>query len=154
MSALHELSRRKVIAGAATLALVPASPQRASAAPDDMANAMRTVLGGALPKAGRVTLDIPALADNGNSVQLAVMVNSPMTAADHVKAIYLFAEKNPLPDVARFYLGPRAGRAKVSTSIRLATSQTITAVAAMSDGSFWSDQKDVLVTLAACIEAG
>jgi sulfur-oxidizing protein SoxY len=75
-----------------------------------------------------------------------------MTPADHVKAIHVFTELNPQPDVVSFRLGPRAGRARVSTRIRLATTQTVVAVGELSDGSFWSDTAAVVVTLAACLE--
>ena len=85
---------------------------------------------------------------------MMVSVQSPMTAADHVKTIYVFSEKNPLPNVVRFHLKPSAGRAKLATSIRLADTQRITAIAQMSDGSFWSATADVIVTLSACLETG
>jgi sulfur-oxidizing protein SoxY len=75
-----------------------------------------------------------------------------MSAADHVKAIHVFNEKNPLPDVVSVYLGPRAGRAMISTRIRLADTQTVVAIAELSDGSFWSGEATVIVTLAACLE--
>jgi sulfur-oxidizing protein SoxY len=75
-----------------------------------------------------------------------------MTAADHVKAIHVFNEKNPQPNVVSMRLGPRAGKASVATRIRLADSQKVIAVAEMSDGSFWSDEVEVVVTLAACLE--
>jgi sulfur-oxidizing protein SoxY len=80
-------------------------------------------------------------------------VDSPMTVADHVKAVHVFVEKNPQPYVASFHLGPRAGRASVSTRIRLADSQTVVVVCEMSDGSFWSGSADSVVTLAACTES-
>jgi sulfur-oxidizing protein SoxY len=75
-----------------------------------------------------------------------------MTEADYVKAIHVFNEKNPQPNVLSIRLGPRAGKAAISSRIRLADSQTVTAIAEMSDGSFWSDEADVVVTLAACVE--
>ena len=96
---------------------------------------------------------MPPLVDNGNSVGLSVAVDSPMTPGDHVRRIAVFNEKNPQPNVATFHLTPRSGRASVSTRIRLADSQTVTAVAEMSDGTFWSDRADVIVTLAACLES-
>ena len=99
-----------------------------------------------------MTLAVAALVDNGNTVPVTVSVESPMTSADHVAAIALFNERNPERDVARFRLTPRAGRASVSTRIRLATSQKLVAVARMSDGTFWSRTADVVVVLAACIE--
>jgi len=116
--------------------------------------ALRKVVGDAQVRRGRVKLQLPPLIDNGNSVPLSVAVESPMTAADHVKAIHVFTEKNPLPDVVSVTLGPRAGRAGISTRVRLADTQTVLAVAQLSDGSFWSDSADVVVTLSACLEEG
>lgn len=119
---------------------------------DELMTAVRSFTGGVTPQTGKVTLDIAPLVDNGNTVPMAVSVDSPMTAMDHVTAIAVFNERNPQREVARFALGPRAGRARVATRIRLATSQKLVAVARLSDGSFWQQQADVVVTLAACIE--
>jgi sulfur-oxidizing protein SoxY len=116
--------------------------------------ALRRVVGDAQVRRGRVKLQLPPLIDNGNSVPLSVAVESPMTEADHVAAIHVLTEKNPLPDVATVHLGPRAGRATLSTRVRLADTQTVTAIAQMSDGSFWSDRAEVVVTLSACLEEG
>lgn len=145
------LKRRQLLAGGVALgASVVVRP--AAAAPDELAAAIQAWTGGAKAAPGRVKFDIATLVDNGNAVPITVSVDSPMTATDHVAAIAIFNERNPQRDVARFSLGPRAGRASVSTRIRLATSQKLTAVARLSDGSYWSDTVDVVVTLAACIE--
>jgi sulfur-oxidizing protein SoxY len=122
------------------------------ATPETMAAAIRNIVGGAVIQNGKVKLEIPPLVENGNSVPMTVSVASPMTANDYVKSIYVFNEKNPQPNLGNFYLGPRAGRAQVSTRVRLADSQRITAIAKLSDGSFWSTTADVVVTLAACTE--
>jgi sulfur-oxidizing protein SoxY len=119
-----------------------------------MQEAIRRVVSPDRVTPGRVTLDVPPLVENGNTVPLAISVDSPMTEADHVKAIHVFAEKNPQPDVATFRLGPRAGVARVATRVRLADTQTVVAIAELSDGSFWSARADVVVTLAACLEDG
>jgi len=116
--------------------------------------ALKRIVGEAKVSKGRVKLTLPPLIDNGNSVPLSVSVDSPMTEADHVKAMYVLTEKNPLPDVVGVRLGPRAGRATLSTRVRLADTQTVTAIAQMSDGSFWSDGAEVVVTLSACLEEG
>lgn len=116
--------------------------------------AVRKVTGGAAPRRGRVQLELPPLIDNGNSVALAVAVESPMTPADHVRAIHVFTEKNPQPYVITAHLGPRAGRARIVTRARIADSGAVLAIAEMSDGSFWSDSVDVVVTLSACLEDG
>jgi sulfur-oxidizing protein SoxY len=148
-------SRREFLlaAGAAGVGLASAVRVRpAQATPEAMREAIRKVVGGAPVKPGRVKLDLPPLVENGNTVPLGVSVESPMTQADHVKAIHVFTEKNPQPDVVGFRLGPRAGRASVSTRIRLADTQTVIAIAELSDGSFWSASAAVVVTLAACLE--
>ena len=144
-------SRRDVVAGAAALALD--SPLQAIAASDEMHAAIREALGDAEIKEGRVVLDIPPIVENGNSVPLAISVESPMTPADHVKTIYVFSPENPLPNVSRFHLGPRCGKAEIKTSIRLATTQSVHVLAVMSDGSRWfGTTPEIEVTTAACFD--
>ena len=135
-------------AGAASLA----SPPVAASTPGQMEHAIRSLIGEAEVRKGKVTLDLPPLVENGNTVPLTVIVDSPMTKADHVKAIHVFNEKNPQANVISVQLGPRAGKAHVSTRVRLAGTQTLTAIAEMSDGTYWSDSQEVIVTLAACLE--
>lgn len=137
--------------GAVAITLVPLP---LAATPETMAEAMRKAVAGATVKPGRVKIDISPLAENGNSVPLTIVVDSPMTAADYVKTIHVFSPENPLPDVAKFHLTPRAGRAQVKTSIRLATSQKVEVVAVMSDGTAWGGAAEVIVTLSACFDAG
>jgi sulfur-oxidizing protein SoxY len=149
-------TRRRFLAltgGAAVLGAMPiVAANPAKATPAMMATAMRDVTGAAVVRTGKVKLDVPPLVENGNTVPMTVSVTSPMTAEDHVSSIHVFVEKNPQPNVGNFVLGPRAGRAQVSTRIRLADSQKIVAIAKLSDGSFWSVSTDVVVTLAACTE--
>ncbi len=103
---------------------------------------------------GRVKLDLPRLADSGFSVPMTVAVESAMTEAEHVKTILVVADRNPQRDVCWFYLGPRAGRAEVSSRIRLNGTQRVVAIAQLSDGSFWSDARTIEVREAACTESG
>jgi sulfur-oxidizing protein SoxY len=149
-------SRRDILQAAGMFAggavLVRLAIRPAKATPEMMQEAVRSVIGEAPVKKGKVKLDLPPLVENGNSVPCTVAVESPMTAADHVKAIHIFNEKNPQPNVISVRLGPRAGRAEFSTRIRLADTQTVTAIAELSDGTFWSDDIYVIVTLAACVE--
>ncbi|GAB3473300.1 SoxY-related AACIE arm protein [Polaromonas eurypsychrophila] len=145
------LTRRRLLEGATTLgAWICIGP--AGAVSNELAAAVASYAGGAPVRPGKVRMDIAELVDNGNVVPLTVTVDSPMTASEHVRAIAVFNEKNPQRDVAKFTLGPRAGKASVSTRIRLATSQQLVAVAQLSDGSYWSHTVNVIVTLAACIE--
>jgi sulfur-oxidizing protein SoxY len=148
-------TRRQFIglAGAAAIGIVPVVTLRhAEATPATLAAAIRTVVGTAEVQAGKVKLDVPPLVENGNTVPMTVSVASPMTPSDYVRSIHVFNEKNPQPNIGNFYLGARAGRAQVSTRIRLADSQKIVAIAHLSDGTFWSASADVVVTLAACTE--
>jgi sulfur-oxidizing protein SoxY len=153
MTQKNDLTRRAVLAGAAgALGAMPIIVRRAEATPQTMKAAINEVIGEAPVRKGRVMLDIPPLVENGNTIATSVAVDSPMTASDYVKAIHIFNEKNPQPNVISVHLGPRAGRAAFSTRIRLADSQNVVAIAEMSDGSLWSDTVEVIVTIAACLE--
>jgi sulfur-oxidizing protein SoxY len=150
-------TRRRFLGLAGSAAAIGALPLVVSvrpveATPETMAAAIRTVVGGAQVQTGKVKLDIPPLVENGNTVPMTVSVASPMTATDYVKSIHVFNEKNPQPNLGNFYLGPRAGRAQISTRVRLADSQKLIAIAHLSDDSFWSVTAEVVVTLAACTE--
>jgi len=146
-------TRRAVVFGSLVGGLAATiSVERARATPAQMREAIRNVVGAAAVRKGRVELDVPPVVENGNTVALGVTVDSPMTAPDYVKTIHVFNEKNPQPNVISVYLGPRAGKAKISTRFRLADTQTVTAIAEMSDGTFWSATAEVIVTLAACVE--
>ncbi|WP_426319800.1 SoxY-related AACIE arm protein [Pseudoduganella sp. R-43] len=141
-------TRRQLLAALPLLALV--RPARAT--PAEMTAAIAAYTSNASIQRGRVQIDIAQLIDNGNAVPITVRVDSPMTEQAHVTDIAIFNEKNPLPDVARFKLTALAGTPEISTRIRLATSQTLTALARTSDGQWWQQTVDVIVALAACVE--
>jgi sulfur-oxidizing protein SoxY len=151
-----ESTRRQFLGlagSAAALGAVPLVTLRpAAATPASMTSAIRAVVGEATVRTGKVKLEVPPLVENGNTVPMTVSVSNPMIPADHVVSIHVFSEKNPQPNMGNFYLGPHAGRAQVSTRIRLADSQKIVAIAKLSDGSFWSATTEVIVTLAACTD--
>ena len=144
------LQRRTFLAGTALVTMLPVAA--AQATPEAMAAAIKDVVGKATVREGKVTLDVPPLIENGNTVPLTVSVESPMSEADHVKVIHVFNEKNPQPHVFDAKLGPRNGKAVISTRIKLGDSQKIVAIAETSKGEFWSASADVIVTLAACLE--
>lgn len=137
--------RTFVLAGGALLA----APPCARATPDEVAEAMKGVLGASAPREGRVKLEIPVMVENGNSVQLTIGVAEPTPRCTD---LYLFAERNPRPWVLHAAFGPAAGNTVLTTRMRLATSQRVIAMARLEDGSFWTDSADLLVTLAACLE--
>jgi len=138
--------RHVLVLGAGLLSSLPAWSQ------DELAAAVSAFAAGKKVNDGKVAIDIAPLVENGNTVPVTVTVDSPMTADQHVKTIALFNERNPQREVVQFTLGPRAGRARVSTRIRLATSQKLVALARLSDDSVWSQTVEVIVTLAGCVE--
>ena len=144
-------TRRLVLLSAAGIG-VSRLVRPAAATPAAMEEAIRALVGEATVEHGKVKLELSPIVENGNTVPLTVTVDSPISEADHITAIHIFNEKNPQPCVAAFHLGPRSGKAVVSTRIRLADSQQVVAIARLSDGSFWSDSADIVVTLAACAE--
>ncbi len=152
MNETDALTRRRLltVAGAA-LVTAAAWPVRVFAEPADVEASIKAMFSQREIREGRVTVELPPISENGYSVPLSVAVESPMTETDYVVRIAVFAEKNPLPDVARFELGPSAGIAHVRTRIRLGDSQRIRAVAEMNDGSLWTGHAFTVVTLAACV---
>jgi sulfur-oxidizing protein SoxY len=146
-------SRRQFLIGSAGIGMISALPVApASASPAMLEEAIRGVVGDADLQNGKVTLDVPPLVENGNAVPLTIHVDSPMSETDHVKVIHVFNEKNPQPHVISLTLGPRAGKAQIATRIKLADAQRVVGIAEMSDGSFWSGEANVIVTIAACVE--
>lgn len=153
-------SRRRFLSNAALLAAASGLPATAGAqatkdlrgTEQDMRAAIGRFIGDKALNKGRVDFKVPPLVDNGNTVAISVSVESPMTEADHVKAIRIFSERNPEPVIMAMKLGPRCGIAHVATRVRLADTQTLVAVAQMSDGTFWYGSAPTVVTIASCLE--
>lgn len=150
-------SRRRFLATAGGVAVAAALPLRVRAQMtrmplNNMPQVVARVVGTATVNQGKVKISLPPLVENGHLVPLTVSVDSPMTETDHVKAIHVFTDKNPLPELISFYPGPRSGRAMFSTRVRLADSENVVAIAQLSDGSYWRESVYVVVTSAACLE--
>ena len=144
------VDRRQFVCALSSYAVAQMFPATAWAQSDPFAPLIARFAGGAPVRHGRVTLETPLLADNGNAVALRISVDSAMSAADHVQRIILLSEKNPRPVIATFHLNPRAGRALIATRVRLNGAQRLMAVAQLADGTFWSGSADVIVTSTAC----
>jgi sulfur-oxidizing protein SoxY len=156
-SALPHAPRRRLLAATSALLSVSAWPL---AAQEDGENplgilkvpAIASFLNGRTPRLGRVSLDVPRLAENGNSLPMAVSVESPQSAAEHVKILHVYSERNPRRMIARFEFGPDAPRAAVESRIRLANSQRVAAFAEMNDGTLWWAGVHVVVVISSCID--
>jgi sulfur-oxidizing protein SoxY len=120
--------------------------------PETVQRAIRQRIGDREPQPGGMTLTLPKIAETGNSVPLTVTVDSPMTPEEHVLRIHIFVPGNPEPVAATYHLGARAGKAQISTHIRLARTQTVLALAELSDGTVRSDAASILVTIGACVD--
>ncbi|MGI9418324.1 MAG: thiosulfate oxidation carrier protein SoxY, partial [Geminicoccaceae bacterium] len=147
----RSLDRRDFMAaGAALISATALFGPAAKAGRPEMEAAMAELLGDRTAEEGRISLDLPEIAENGNTVPLTVEVESPMTDDDYVTAVHIFSEANPLPNVASMKFTPRSGEAVASTRIRLAKTQKIHAIAEMSDGSVFTAAREVKVTIGGC----
>jgi sulfur-oxidizing protein SoxY len=149
---MTSLSRRQVFGvGAGVFATLTwgaaFSPARAA---NDSGDLIKAFTGGKTPTEGKVKLDLPEIAENGNTVPMTVMVESPMTAQSYVAEVLVVGDGNPRGGMATFHFTPASGVAEANTRIRLAATQTITAIAKMNDGSFFMAAKQVKVTIGGC----
>jgi sulfur-oxidizing protein SoxY len=144
------LSRREAVLALGGGILISIVPLPAPAADADTAAAVRQIYGDRVPNRGRITLQLPALAETGNSVPLTMIIDSPMTEQDRVLRASVFANRNPRPLIATTLFGPRSGTPTFSTNMRLSGTQDVIGIAEMSDHSLWIAQVRVLVTVGAC----
>ena len=151
MSETFVLDRRRFMTGSGGAILIACTPLLAHADQAGVTRARRELFGDRPVQEGRVTVKLPPIAENGHSVPMTVSVESPMTSEDYVRRIAVFSPRNPLSNVAQFQFTPRSGKAEVATRIRMSGTQSIQAVAEMSDGSLWSGSMETVVTLAACV---
>ena len=149
---MRQLSRRDALAlGASGAALtVTGWSTRASAAVKEAAEQIAKFTGGKAAEKGKITIDLPEIAENGNTVPLSITVDSPMTANSYVSDVLVVADGNPRAGLATFHFTPMSGRAEAATRIRLAATQNIIVVAKTSDGKIFTDQKQVKVTIGGC----
>jgi sulfur-oxidizing protein SoxY len=143
--------RRIILGGAGVLVAAAAGVSPGRAATNDFAERLQAFTGGAVPERGRVMLELPEVAENGNTVPMTVTVESPMTAEDYCETVLVLADGNPNAPVATLRFTPASGRAEVNTRIRLAASQTVVAVARMSDGRYFVDERPIIVTVGGCV---
>ncbi len=143
-------NRREALALAAGAAGAVALGARPAAAKNDADEAIKKFTGGKTPVEGKVKLDLPEIAENGNTVPMTVTIESPMTEASHVTDVLVVANENPRSGVVTFHFSPASGVAEANTRIRLAATQDVTAVAKMNDGSFYFATKQVKVTIGGC----
>jgi sulfur-oxidizing protein SoxY len=123
----------------------------AKADPGAMDAALAKFTGGKTVAKGKIAIELPEVADNGNTIPLSIAVESPMTAGDHVSEVLVLAEENPAPEVVKFGFTPLSGKAEVSTRIRLAKSQNVIVVARTNKGELFTSRRFVKVTVGGCV---
>ena len=143
-------NRRKMLALGAGMAGAIAFGAPQALAKNDAEEVIKKFTGGKAPAQGKVKLDLPEIAENGNTVPMTVTVESPMTEQSHVTDVLVLASENPRSGVATFRFSPASGVAEANTRIRLASTQDVIAVAKMNDGSFFMASKQVKVTIGGC----
>jgi sulfur-oxidizing protein SoxY len=148
-----KINRRQALAlsgGAAVFAMVGFQASSANASADETEKSIMEFTGGKTPEAGKITLTAPEIAENGNTVPIAVNVESAMSGDDLVQSVIILADGNPNPAVATFNFTEASGAAAATTRMRLAKTQNVIAVAKMADGSVFMDKKQVKVTIGGC----
>jgi len=148
---MKSINRREALAlGSAVSGAILFAPLGAFAAGSTAMSVMKEFTGGKATSEGKITLEMPEIAENGNTVPLTVSVDSPMTSDNYVKRVIVIAEGNPRPEVITFNFTPRSGVAEASTRMRLAKTQNVAAIAEMSDGTFHMTRAQVKVTIGGC----
>lgn len=160
---LDIVDRRDFVVGASAAAALGAllglstgaaaqAPKAEHAAPatPKWQEALKKIVGNATPTEAKVKLDLPEIAENGNTVPFTLSVDSPMTDGDHIKTVHVLSTENPLPEIASFSFTPGSGKAQVASRMRLARTQDIVAVAEGSDGKFYISKRTVKVTIGGC----
>ena len=150
---LEIVDRRDFLIGAAAwagLSIALAAPGLAQDRPQTLDEALKKIMGEAKPADGKITLELPEIAENGNTVPFTLSVDSPMTESSYVKSLHIFASGNPQVDVASFVFTPLSGRAAASSRMRLAKTQDVVAIAELSDGKFLLGKRTVKVTIGGC----
>jgi sulfur-oxidizing protein SoxY len=147
---MRALTRRRALVLGAGTAAAWAAPASTRATPGDAEAEIAKFTGGKPAEPGRIAIDLPEIAENGNAVQLSVSVDSPMTPADHVTDVLVIADANPAPRVATFHFTAMSGRAEAATRIRLAATEHVIVVARTGDGRFFTARKEVKVTIGGC----
>ena len=148
---MRSMTRRNALTAFAAGAGMLLGLRTTSAGPAEANAEITKFTGGASAVPGRIMIGLPELAENGNSVPLSVVIDSPMTAEDHVTEVRVIADRNPRPVVATFHFTALTGRAEASTRIRLAGTQEVIVLAKTSRGELLSDRRQIKVTIGGCL---
>jgi sulfur-oxidizing protein SoxY len=147
---MNDITRRGALLLGAGMTLTLAAADDGMATPAEADAEIAKFTGGKATESGKITIDLPEIAENGNTVPLAIKVDSPMTAGDYVSEIRVIADGNPNPGIVKFHLTPMAGRAEVATRVRLNSTENVIVVAKTSTGKFYAERKVVKVTVGGC----
>jgi sulfur-oxidizing protein SoxY len=153
LKASAEQDRRTFLLGAAALSTAVAfagGSALAQAKPETWEEMVKRLVGDAKQSEAKITLEMPEIAENGNTVPFSVMVDSPMTEQDYVKTVYVISTGNPQADVATYHFTPASGKASISSRMRLAKTQDVISIAQLSDGKVLQSKKTVKVTIGGC----
>lgn len=146
-----ETTRRETLAMAAIAGLAALlAPKMSLADEQTVAAEIKKLYGDKKFESGKIKLDVPEIAENGLVVPVNVEVESPMTDADYVKSVHVFADGNPQPGVVTYRFTPACGKASASTRMRLAQTQNIVCIAEMSNGNLHMAKASVKVTIGGC----
>lgn len=151
LDSMREASRRHVLAmGSLALLSAALAPHMVLADEKAVNEELKKLYGDKKAEAGKIKLDVPQIAENGLVVPVGVEIESPMSADDYVKAVHIFAEGNPVPQVVSYRFTPSCGKASAATRMRLAQTQNVVCMAEMSNGKLYAAKAEVKVTIGGC----
>jgi sulfur-oxidizing protein SoxY len=147
---MSSFTRRGALLLGAGLTVTLVAIDEGAATPADADAEIAKFTGGKATEGGKIAIDLPEIAENGNTVPLSIKVDSPMTAADYVSEIRVVGDANPNAGIVKFHLTAASGRADVGTRIRLGGTGNVTVLAKTSTGKFYVERKMVKVTVGGC----
>ena len=147
---LKQISRREALAYLGFAGAISALSGVASAGPAEVATRISDITGGTAGDDKLIMLDLPEIAENGNAVKVAFDIDSPMTKDDFVRTVYLLADGNPAPNVAKFSFTTDMGACSATTRMRLSKTQNVYLLAEYNNGKFAMTKSKVKVTIGGC----
>ena len=147
---LKKISRRNALQLIAVFTGTAVFPSISLAQSNQALDRINEITNGLGATESDIWLDLPEIAENGNQVQVSFDIDSPLTESDHIKTVYILADGNPSPNVAKFSFTPEMGSCSATTRIRLSKTQNVYLVAENNNGQFLMTNAQVKVTIGGC----
>ncbi len=147
---MQTISRRQALIIIGSLTGSVAIPSFSFGKTDLLKKRIDDIIKGANASESNIVLDVPEIAENGNQVKVNFEIDSPMSKENYIKQVYILADGNPAPDVAKFSFTPEMGACSATTRMRLSKTQNVYLIAESNTGKFSMTRSKVKVTIGGC----